>query len=199
MINLLPPERAARIRYGRSNGLLVHWLTSAGIAIVGLLLIIASGVVYINQQSGDLQNNIVTDNEQLTSGKISQVETNVKTISSDVKLINQVLGREIRFSDLMLQIGKVMPAGTVLSSLTLTNINGAMDITANTLDNPSAAQIAINLSDPVNNLFTHVDIVSISCANDHPTSPYPCTATYRALFSESAASRFLNVAQGSSQ
>jgi len=199
VINLLPPERAIRIRYGRGNSLLIQWLISMGIAIVGLVLIVASGVVYINQQSGDLKKNIATDNEQLTTGDIGQVEANVKAISSDVKLINQVLSREIRFSDLMQQIGKVMPAGTVLSSLTLTNINGAMDITANTLDNPSAAQIAINLSDPGNNLFTHVDIVSIACANDHPTSPYPCVATYRALFSKSASSRFLNVAKGPDQ
>lgn len=196
MINLLPPERAAQIRYGRSNSTLRAWLIGTGAAIAGLLVIIASGLVYINQQSNSLQNNVAADKQQLASGNLSQVEANVKTISGDVRLINQVLNREIRFSDLMQQIGKVMPSGTVLSSLTLTNLNGAMDVTASTLDTNSAAQIQINLSDPSNNLFTKVDIVNITCGQSHSTSPYPCTATYKALFSKTGANRFLGVAKG---
>lgn len=199
MINLLPPERASQIRYGRSNSTLRNWLIGTCAAIAGLLVIIASGLVYLNQQSGNLQSSITTDKQQLASGNLSQVETNVKTISSDVKLINQVLGREIRFSDLMQQIGKVMPPGTVLSSLTLTNLSGAMDVTASTLDYPSAAQIATNLGDPHNNLFTRVDIVNITCGQNHGISPYPCTATYKALFSKTGINRFLGVAKGTSQ
>ena len=97
----------------------------------------------------------------------------------------------------MTAIGKVMPSGTILSGLTLTNINSAIDVSANALDYTSAAQIAINLSDPTNNLFAHVDIVNISCLHDHPSSPYPCTAIYKALFSKSAANRFLNVTKAS--
>jgi len=197
MINLLPPERAAQIRYGRSNSSLRQWLMAAAAAIAGLAVIIFSGMIYINQQSDDLQNNITTAKKQLTTENLTGVQADAKGISSDVKLINQVLGREIRFSDLMTAIGKVMPSGTILSGLTLTNINSAIDVSANALDYTSAAQIAINLSDPTNNLFAHVDIVNISCLHDHPSSPYPCTAIYKALFSKSAANRFLNVTKAS--
>jgi hypothetical protein len=198
MINLLPPERAVQIRYGRSNTGLRRRLFGAGAAIAGLAIIIISGTVYISQQSKDLQSNIAADKQQLTAENLTGIQADAKGISSDVRLINQVLGREIRFSDLMSAIGKVMPSGTILSGLTLTNINSAIDVSANALDYTSAAQIAINLSDPTNNLFTHVDIVNISCLHDHPSSPYPCTAIYKALFSKSATNRFLNVNKVSS-
>jgi len=198
MINLLPPERATQIRYGRSNTKLRGWLLAAAAAIVGLVIIIVIGMIYINQQSKDLQSNIATDKLQLTTENLAQVQSDAKGISSDVKLINQVLGREIRFSDLMLNIGKVMPSGTILSGLTLTNLNSAIDVSANTLDYNSAAQIAVNLSDPGNDLFTHVDIVNIACQHDHPTSPYSCTAVYKALFSKTASNSFLNISKVSS-
>ena len=194
MINLLPPDKAIQIRYGRSNNMLRGWLLGGVGAIGVLMLIIIGGVIYLEQQSDVLQKSIASDKQQLASGNIGQVETDVKTISSDVKLINQVLGREISFSELMQQIGKVMPSGTVLSSLTLTNISAGMDVTANALDYPSAAQIAVNLSDTTNDLFTKVDIVNISCGQKNTSSPYPCSATFRALFSKSAANRFLVVA-----
>jgi hypothetical protein len=197
MINLLPPERAAQIRYGRSNANLRRWLFAAAAAIAGLAIIIVSGMFYINQQSKDLQSNIALGKQQLTNENLTQVQSDAKGISSDVKLINQVLGREIRFSDLMLHIGKVMPSGTILSGLTLTNVSSAVDVSANALDYNSAAQIAVNLSDPGNNLFAHVDIVNITCQHDHPTSPYPCTAIYKALFSKTATNSFLNISKAS--
>ena len=195
MINLLPPERAAQIRYGRSNTNLRQWLFAAGGAIAGLVIIVISGIIYIGQQSKNLQSGINVDKQQLNTENLAQVQADAKGISSDVKLINQVLGREIRFSDLMTSIGKVMPNGTILSGLTLTNVNSAIDVSANALDYNSAAQIAVNLADPSNNLFAHVDIVNISCLHDHPTSIYPCTAVYKALFSKTATNSFLNVSK----
>ena len=87
-----------------------------------------------------------------------------------------------------------MPPGTVLNSLTLTTVKGSIDLSANAKDYGSAAQIGVNLSDPKNGLFEKVDIISINCASGQ--AAYNCNATFKALFSKSAQTKFLGVAKG---
>jgi hypothetical protein len=103
-----------------------------------------------------------------------------------------LLGTEIRFSDLIQAIGSDMPSGTVLGSLSLSKINGTIDLSASAKDYNSAAQIAVNLKDSKNNLFSKVDIVSVTC-NSTVTQTYRCGATLKALFSATARTKFLSV------
>ncbi len=193
MINLLPPERRQAIRYGQLNATLFSWLAGLGVAIIGLLLILAGGWLYINQQSKSLQNNIATSQSQLNSQNLSQVQKDSAELSGDVKVVNQVLSSEVRFSDLLSAIGQVMPPGTVLNSLTLTSVKGSIDLAANAKDYASAAQIGVNLSDPKNGIFSKVDIISINCTSGNVT--YNCNATFKALFSKSAQTKFLGIAK----
>lgn len=193
MINLLPTDYADSIRYGRQNNKLRLWLIGMAVAIVGLVVVIAGGWVYINQQQKSLQANVDSTNQQLVAQNQAKVQKDAKEISGDIKVITKVLGTEIRFSDIIQAIGNDMPPGAVLSSLSLSNkINGALDLTSNTKDYPSAAQVAVNLSQSQNNLFSKVDIVSVSCSSDSPQA-YKCTGVYRALFSKEATTKFLSV------
>ena len=86
-----------------------------------------------------------------------------------------------------------MPPGAILGSLTLSNkVTGTLDLSASAKDYSSAAQVAVNLSDPKNNIFAKVDIINVNCSAI--TNAYPCNATFRALFSQKTPDRFLNVA-----
>jgi Tfp pilus assembly protein PilN len=191
MINLLPPNYSQQIKYGRVNAVLVRWLVVTLLAIGGLLIIIFSGWLYINSQSKNLQRNIDDSKKQLQAQHLEQVQKQAAEITGDIKVINQVLSREIRFSDLMQEVGKTLPPGTVLGALTLNKVTGALDLSANAKDYSSAAQIAVNLNDPKNGLFDKVDIININCGTD--TIAYKCNATFKALFNKSAQNRFLSV------
>lgn len=193
MINLLPPERAAAIRYARQNTALRVWLIGMAAAIAVLVLILLSGWFYIHSQTTSLKSDIGLTNQQLKDQNLAKVQADAKEITGDIKVINQVLGSEIRFSDLIQNIGQDMPPGTILSSLQLGKVIGALDLTANAKDYASAAQVAANLSDPSNGLFTKVDILSISCSNQSGTKTYPCTVTLKALFSGDVKTKFLSV------
>jgi len=195
MINLLPPDYAMQIRYGRHNAVLRLWLIGAAGAIGGLLIIILSGWIYFNHQSGNLNTTIAASQAQLTTQNLSGVQKNAGVITGDIKVINQVLGQEIRFSDLMQAIGNIMPPGSVLSSLTLGKINGALDLSATAKDSSSATQIAVNLGDPKNSLFSSVDIISINCSTT--PSAYPCTVVLRTLFNKAAQTKFLSFSKDS--
>ena len=197
MINLLPNDYKLHLRYGRLNGRLGQWLLFSVIIIAGLVLILGLGWLYMDQQTKDLDRSIAATQAQLKNQNLEQVRDQADEISQNIKVINQVLSREIRFSSLIQEIGKVMPSGTVLSSLTLSNrVAGAVDLNTNTKNAVAAAQIAVNLSDPKNNLFAKVDIVNVNCSSED--KPYPCTATLRALFDDKTLERFLNVASGDS-
>lgn len=195
MINLLPPVYADAIRYGRMNAVLRRWLFAILFSIGGLAAIISFGWLYIEQQTKSLQTGINSSKQQLDAQDLEKVKKDADEISSDIRIINQVLSQEIRFSGLIQDIGKIMPSGTVLGSITLTKVNGAIDLSTNAKDYASAAQIAVNLNDPANNLFDKVDIVNINCAPTTIIGDYKCAATFRALFNKSAASRYLNVAK----
>lgn len=198
MINLLPTTHAESIRYGRQNTKLRNWLIGLTAALAGLLLILAGGWIYLNRQQHTYKQDIVSTNQQLTAQNLSQVQKDATQISGDIKVINQVLGTEVRFSDLIQAIGNDIPPGTVLSSLSLSNkVSGALDLSANTTSYASAAQVAVNLSQSQNDLFSKVDIINISCGAATPNQTYQCSATYRALFSKTAQTKFLSVAKGS--
>lgn len=197
MINLLPTSHAESIRYGRQNTSLRNWLVGLAGAIAGLVIIFAGGWVYLNQQQKNLESEISNSQQELKAQNLTQVQKDAKEITGDIKVINKVLGTEIRFSDLIQAIGKDMPPGAVLSSLSLNNkVNGALDLSANTSDYQAAAQVAVNLGQSSNKIFSQIDIISVSCGGISPSQSYKCTAAYRALFSKTAQTHFLSVAKG---
>lgn len=190
MINLLPLQYAVQIRYGRRNAYLRRWLIGMIAATIGLIAIIVGGWMYLDSQAKTLQQDSLAGQQELKSQNLPQVQKDATEISGDVKVINQVLNREIKFSALMQDIGKVMPPGTILGGLTLTKVDGAVDLNASAKDYTSAAQVAVNLSDSKNNLFSSIDIVSINCTGSN--TAYKCSANFKALFRNTAKSRYLN-------
>ena len=197
MINLLPPELVARLRFSHQNAALRRWLGIFVLATIGLIFILGFGWIYIDQQNKNLNRNLEVTKLQLQAQDLDGTQKKAKDISGNIKVINQVLSREIRFSDLISQIGSVMPPGAILSSLTLNKVDGGLDLSASAKDYTSATQIAVNLSDPKNEIFDKVDIVNINCPADS-NNFYPCSASFRALFSKTTQSKFLNV-PGASQ
>jgi Tfp pilus assembly protein PilN len=198
MINLLPPEYAASIRYGRQNSKLLGWLIGLFGAIVILLIILGVGWIYMNQEAKDLQKGIDATNQQLQNQSLSKVQSDAKEITGDINVIDKVLSQEIQFSGLIQSIGGLMPPGAVLGTLSLSDkVSGAIDLTANTKDYASAAQIAVNLGDQKDDLFSKVDIVNISCGTV-PDKVYQCSSTFRALFSKDAQTKYLSVPSGNS-
>jgi len=191
MINLLPPEKSVHIRYGRTNATLRRWIIGALIAIAGMLVIFIGGWVYLKSQTVNLQKSLDLTNQQLEKQNLSKVQKDATEISGDIKVINQILSSEVRFSDLIQDLGKVIPPGSVIGSLSLSKINGALDLDVNSKDYASAAQVAVNLNDPANGLFTKVDIISINCSNS--SKVYKCSSILKALFSPSAQKKYLSI------
>jgi hypothetical protein len=88
MINLLPPEHASNIRYGRYNAKLVHWITISLLATLGLLIILMIGWVYINQQVSSLNKDVAASKAELTAQNLTQVQKQADEITNKFDFLN---------------------------------------------------------------------------------------------------------------
>lgn len=192
MINLLPPDIKQSYRFARRNTKLVNWVIVASFALVGLAAISVGGIWYLKQAVKPYDDQIVAAETNLKQQDQAGTEKQVKDISDNLKLVIQVLSQEILFSQLLKQLAVIIPSNATLSSFSVSQTIGALDITANTTDYNAATQLQVNLADPANKIFSKADIVSINCTADNastggsgvPTeqSKYPCKVTLRALF-----------------
>lgn len=73
-----------------------------------------------------------------------------------------------------------------LSGLTITSLQGGLDLDALAQSREIATQIQINLDDPKNKLFDKVDIVNITCSPENLTQfGYFCQVKLKARFAAS--------------
>lgn len=188
MINLLPPDSKSTLVYARRNTQLIRFVIGAAIGAFGILLVTGAGLLYLNQEVKSYKKSISQAETKLTQQKEKQVIAEVKGISDSLNLVVDVLGQEILFSQLVQEIGSVMPAGTVLQDLSLSNeLTGALTLQAGAVSSTAASRVQANLRDPANKIFAAADMESIECAQPDPNSteppdPYPCTVTIKALF-----------------
>ncbi len=191
MINMLPGDYVDTIRHSKNNEYVLRWMGASLVATIVLIVILASGWLYLNHEVKALSSQIAAGKNDLVSQNLEGVKKDASKISNDIKTINQVLGKEIRFSRLIQSIGQVMPPGTVLEGLTLTKADGSIDLTASAKDYKSGAQIALNLSDKQNGIFSRADIISLTCTS--ADTEYKCSVVLKALFSKESQAKFLNI------
>ena len=192
MINLLPPDLKSDYHYARRNTVLRRWLLIFGAGFIGLALITAGGTWYLQQTANTYKSQANSMQLNLQSQKQIEVEKQVQDISNNLKLAVKVLSQEVLFSQLFKQLAVIVPANATLSNLSITQLNGGVDVIARTTDYNAATQLQVNLADPTNKIFTKADIVSITCTTGPSAGRYPCTVTIRALFAKNNPFLFIN-------
>lgn len=195
MINLLPPDLKSDYRYARRNTSFVHYIALFGLGLAGLAFIVVAGIFYLQQSSKTYLAQAEGIEQSLGQQKQEEVEKKVQDISNSLKLAVQVLSQQILFSQLLKQLGTVTPSNTILSGISITELQGALDVTARTKDYQAATQLQINLADSANRIFSKADIVTITCASsatDPALAKYPCSVTVRAQFATDSPFLFIN-------
>ena len=195
MINLLPPETKENFRFAKKNTVLLKWTFGVSLGLVGILLVIGAGWFFLNRSENTYVSLVANTNSRLATEKLSEVQAQSDEISSNLKLVVNVLSREILFSSLLNRVGQILPHGAVLTSLNITQVGGGLDLQAATVNYQIASQLQTNLQDPNNNIFAKADIVSITCQAGGATSlsaNYPCKAQYRTQFANNNPFLFIN-------
>ncbi len=196
MINLLPPDIKAEYGYARRNSHLVHLVTVLMLGLVGLAAIAAAGFVYLHQSASAYTRQADTTKQTLVDQNQAEIEKQAGEMSDNLKLAVQVLSQEVLFSQLLKQLAVVVPSNVNLTGVTISELKGALDITASTRDYNAATQLQVNLADPANKIFSKADIVAITCedadAEGSSSSKYPCSVSIRAQFSQDNPFLFIN-------
>lgn len=198
MINLMPPDSKKSIKYSRLNERLLKWTIGCLIITAAMAAVVVLGGIYIDQTKNNLVKSINSTKKTISDQNLDKTGSEAETLSSGIKLVVQVLSKEVLFSKLLQEIGRLMPSGATLGNVQLSNsVSGAVDLTANAVDYQSATQVQLNLQDPSNNLFDKVDTQSVSCSDATQSSSssvdskYKCQIVIRALFKSDASVTFL--------
>ena len=191
MINLLPPQTRQDILYARRNTKLLRWSMALLAGIAGIVVVVVFGYFYIDQNTRNIGRQVDQAQAELKEQQLEETKKRVEDLSGSLKLTTQVLSRQILFSELLKQTGAVMPAGSSLSGLSLSKLQGGIDLQAVTKDYQTATQVQLNLQDPRNKIFEKVDIINIACGASELDDQYPCNASYRASFAKNNPFLFL--------
>lgn len=194
MINLLPNDYKKTIHYSRRNRTVSKWISALLVSLFLSLFVVAMGWVYLDQSVKRESRSAAQTEASLKAQNIDDVTSKVEEISSNTKLVLQVLSKEVLFSKLIRQLGASLPSNTALESIEIEDLKGGLTIRASAKDFNSASQIQVNLEDPQNKIFKQADIESITCndgSTDAPASTstgeesvYPCSVQLKALFAD---------------
>jgi len=197
MINLIPPDVKSGYDYARRNVSLRRWVMMFLLAFIGLGVISTYGLLKLQQSTVDYNKKIADSQALFKKEDFAGTQTHIKDISSSFKLVVQVLGQEVLFSELLKQIAATIPDNANLTALNISQVSGAIDIAANATDYQTATQVQVNLADPANKIFSKADIINISCSGSASSNPlYPCTVNIRALFATNNPFLFINNGTG---
>lgn len=197
MINLLPPQVKTSMQFARKNTHMRRWAVGLLFCILATGATVGAGYLYLQQSARSYAAQVQKGNEQLKAQKLEETQAEVQDLTDSLKLVVQVLSREILFSKLITQIGAALPNGSVLSELSINKVQGGLDLRAATTDYQTATQVQVNLQDPKNKIFENADIINIQC-NNQPAAPeaartqYPCTIQLRALFAKDSEFTFIS-------
>ncbi len=193
MINLLPTDIKQDITYARRNTQLRRWILACVVALAGIGIIIAGGMLYMQQSIKNVSGQVQTSKQSLKAQNVAETQKRVEEISTNTKLATQVLSREILFSKLLPQIGFALPVNTSLTALQIDKLQGGIQLNASAADFNAATQIQVNLQDPKNGVFEKADLNNISCdtPGGEEVTGYPCNVNLRALFGKNTSFYFI--------
>jgi hypothetical protein len=192
MINLLPPDLKQQYVYGRRNTILRRWAVAMAFGLAGVAVVTFAGLFVMEKSIVSYRKQVGDTNQLLSQEKLDETRQQTKDITDSIKLSVNVLSKEVLFSKLITQIGKVTPSNTSLTDLNIGKDQTSIEIKAVSSDYTSATQLQVNLADPANKIFSKADIQTISCTSGTTDPRYPCSVTIKALFNQNNPFLFIN-------
>lgn len=160
MINLLPPKRRLNIRLARSNTILRRYLE---LGVVSILLLVAAFLVtnsFFVAQKKNTEQQLQIDKEKVA--ELEPIHSEAEELAATVNTIAALMAYNIQFSDLLVQIGSIMPTGSVLTGLqfSIEDTDAPLVVTAEVDTEEKAAILRNNLAG--SSLFSRAEIKSIA-------------------------------------
>ena len=160
MINLLPPQRLANLRLARQNTILRRYVELALVSAVILAGACAVAYYFLNAQQVNTRRTVELDQQKID--QLEPVQKQAEQLSLTVNTIAGLLSHNVKFSDMLTQVGSVTPSGAVLTGLqfSIENLKSPLIISAHVDTEQKAAVLRNNLAGSA--LFSKAEIQSIT-------------------------------------
>lgn len=187
MINLLPPTIKEERAYGRKNISLIGYSGALLATALTTAVIMLLSLQFIGSEEPDLRKSLEADTARVTA-----LEAEIKSIENiaiRLETAKKVADRSVKLSELIPQIGAVLPDGTVLNALSLSGgITEPLQLDVDLKDANLAAVLIRNLVE--SDLFEAADISSLSPrgtgTDESAGETYQFTASLTANFTGTA-------------
>ncbi|MDQ2973295.1 MAG: hypothetical protein M3Q79_02330 [bacterium] len=172
MINLLPPATKSERRFGRLNKVLVA--ASAAIMLLAVVcgVIILFSFQQLNNEEKRVNSEISSNNNEIKSLETAQQQ--IDQTAKQLDTIKKLQQDEVQFSEIVPQIGSIIPPGAILTSLSLTGKKDQpLQLSFKLKSQELASIVRINL---VNSpIFSSADILNVTNETSDAATP---TTTY---------------------
>lgn len=185
MINLLPLELRTQRLYGRKNRVLIGYVIALVVTALLVAVVMVGSLKFFGTDDTALRNEIEQNNS--TIGVLQVKTTDLNKTVDKLETVNKLYEGSISFSELVPKIGSLLPEGTILNGLSLTEDNtDALTLDVD-LENPELTAILVrNLVD--SDIFEAADIGNIT-PKGADAGRYQYTTTVKVSFEGSAAAK----------
>jgi Tfp pilus assembly protein PilN len=161
MINLMPDDAKKEIRSARVNVILTRYIFIILFAFGFLILLLGGSYVVLTQTKASAQRLI--DANGTKAEVYSTTKAQVDALSSRLSETKSILNQEILYSNVLMNIGQQMPAGTVIDSIALDTASFAgTPITLKAYAKTTNAAVALREKFQSSPIFTKVNFESVS-------------------------------------
>lgn len=161
MINLMPDDAKKEIRSARLNVILGRYIIVVFFAFGFLVLLLAGSYVVLTQTKESAQRLI--DANSTKADVYSTTKSQVDALSASLSETKTILNQEVLYSNVLMNIGQQMPAGTVLSSITLNTASfSGTPVTLKAYAKTTDDAVALRQKFQSTPIFTNVNFDSVS-------------------------------------
>lgn len=119
MINLLPKTYKEQLHAARTNVSLIRYITIVGLAF-GFLILILVGAVFLLTQTRLSSEQLIEANDTKAAA-YAETSREITRLTQSLSTSKEVLDQQISYSKVLQALAAVMPAGTVIGELELSD------------------------------------------------------------------------------
>jgi Tfp pilus assembly protein PilN len=161
MINLMPDDIKKEIRSARVNVILIRYIVVVLLAFAFLIVTLGVSYIVLTQTKASAQRLIKVNQTKATV--YSTTKTQVDALSSRLLETKSILDQEILYSNVLANIGKQMPAGTVIDTITLSTASfSGTPVTLKAYAKTNDAVVALRQKFQNSPFFSKVNFESVS-------------------------------------
>lgn len=173
MINLLPLADQQEIHTGRTNSLLLRYITLS-LIVLGILLAWI-GFLYFTLYNAESQAKQVQQENDAKAATRQGIVNQATKFRADLSIAKQIMDKQVNYTDTITRIAAAMPAGTILDSVSIDPKTFDKDTTIAAHAKSQEAAIALKDSLQASGLFSKVYFQSVTSTkqDDKTPTPYP--------------------------